>query len=116
MTPGSFSPNKACHDKTHSHSTDSDTQPSSFDSVVAIDAGVDQLLRYSQVEVDGVVHSHGAMFTRGGDDLRTAIFIGGSRVAEELGRLPGAFPDQSGFPDAGCQWLQHDCGGSSRSS
>ncbi|MDE0865694.1 MAG: methylenetetrahydromethanopterin dehydrogenase [Rubripirellula sp.] len=67
---------------------DSDPQPSSFDSVVAIDAGVDDLLRYGSVQVTGVVPLvHGAMFTRGGDDLRhTAIFIGGSdvEVAEQL--------------------------------
>ncbi len=67
---------------------DSDPQPSSFDSVVAIDAGVDHLLRYGGVQVTSVVPLvHGAMFTRGGDDLRhTAIFIGGSDVdvAERL--------------------------------
>ncbi len=61
---------------------DSDVQPSSFDSIVAIDAGVDQLLRYGGVQVTSVLPLvHGAMFTRGGDDLRhTAIFIGGSDV------------------------------------
>jgi hypothetical protein len=67
---------------------DSDPQPSSFDSVVAIDAGVDCLLPYGDVQVTNVVPLvHGAMFTRGGDDLRnTAIFIGGSDVddAEHL--------------------------------
>lgn len=56
--------------------------------MVAIDAGVDQLLRYGGVQVTSVVPLvHGAMFTRGGDDLRhTAIFIGGSDVdvAERL--------------------------------
>ena len=63
---------------------DSDPQPSSFDSVVAIDAGVDQLLRYGGVQVTRVTPLvHGAMFTRGGDDLKhTAIFIGGSDVDE----------------------------------
>ena len=62
---------------------DSDSQPSSFDSVVAIDAGVDHLLRYGDVQVTSMTPLvHGAMFTRGGDDLRnTAIFIGGSDVA-----------------------------------
>lgn len=70
---------------------DGDEQPSSFDSVVAIDAGVERLLRYGGVgptSVTGLVH--GAMFTRGGDDLaNTAIFIGGSEVsaAEELFRV-----------------------------
>ncbi|MGB7326542.1 MAG: NAD(P)-dependent methylenetetrahydromethanopterin dehydrogenase [Rubripirellula sp.] len=67
---------------------DIDSQPSSFDSVVAIDAGVDQLLRYEGVQVTGVTSIvHGAMFTRGGDNLKnTAIFIGGSDVsaAEQL--------------------------------
>ncbi|MFK8112338.1 MAG: NADP-dependent methylenetetrahydromethanopterin/methylenetetrahydrofolate dehydrogenase [Rubripirellula sp.] len=67
---------------------DGDSHPSSFDSVVAIDAGVDHLLRYHDVQVTNVVPIvHGAMFTRGGDDLRhTAIFIGGSDVdaAERL--------------------------------
>lgn len=67
---------------------DSDPQPSSFDSVVAIDAGVDFLLPYGNVQVTSVVPLvHGAMFTRGGDNLRnTAIFIGGSNVdaAEQL--------------------------------
>ncbi|MEM8864898.1 MAG: NAD(P)-dependent methylenetetrahydromethanopterin dehydrogenase [Planctomycetota bacterium] len=67
---------------------DSDPQPSVFDSVVAIDAGADQLFRHGGVtaaEVEGLVH--GAMFTRGPADLKnTAVFIGGSDVAaaEEL--------------------------------
>jgi len=67
---------------------DSDKQPSLFDSVVAIDSGVDHLLRYGHVlpsEVQSIVH--GAIFTRKHDDLhRTAIFLGGSDVArgEEL--------------------------------
>lgn len=62
---------------------DTDEQPSTFDSIVAIDAGeVDRLLRYSNVtpyNVRSIVH--GAIFTRGPDDLsRTAIFIGGTDV------------------------------------
>lgn len=63
---------------------DGDPQPSSFDSVVAIDAGVDHLLRYSHVQATNVESLvHGAMFTRGGDDLRnTAIFVGGSDVED----------------------------------
>ncbi len=70
---------------------DGDAQPSSFDSVVAIDAGVERLLRYAGVSptsITGLVH--GAMFTRGGDDLKqTAIFVGGSDVdvAEDLFRI-----------------------------
>jgi hypothetical protein len=63
---------------------DGDSQPSSFDSVVAIDAGVDHLLRYSNVQATSVEPLvHGAMFTRGGDDLKhTAIFVGGSDVED----------------------------------
>lgn len=61
---------------------DTDAQPSVFDSVVAIDAGVDHLLRHGAVEpgqVRGLVH--GAMFTRGAAELQhTAVFIGGSDV------------------------------------
>ena len=69
---------------------DSDEHPSVFDSVVAIDSGVDHLLQYGSVQpidVQGLVH--GAMFTRGGNSLRnTAIFIGGSNVnsAEQIMR------------------------------
>lgn len=61
---------------------DSDQHPSVFDSIVAIDSGVDHLLTFGQVEpVDVRELIHGAMFTRGGDSLRnTAVFIGGSRV------------------------------------
>ncbi len=61
---------------------DPDAQPSVFDAVVAIDAGVGHLLRHGAVEVSQVRDLvYGAMFTRGGDDLRnTAIFIGGSDV------------------------------------
>jgi hypothetical protein len=62
---------------------DSDPHASVFDAVVAIDAGVDHLLQYSEVE-PGEVRDlvHGAMFTRGPQDLAsTAIFIGGSNVA-----------------------------------
>jgi len=75
---------------------DSDPQPSSFDRVVAVDAGVDRLFSYGGVtadQVEGLVH--GAIFTRGPKDLkRTAIFIGGSDVdAGEamLERVTGAF-------------------------
>ncbi|MCO8123247.1 NADP-dependent methylenetetrahydromethanopterin/methylenetetrahydrofolate dehydrogenase [Stieleria sp. TO1_6] len=63
---------------------DCDSQPSSFDAVVAIDSGVDHLIPYADVQatlIEPLVH--GAMFTRGGDDLKdTAIFLGGSDVAE----------------------------------
>jgi len=62
---------------------DCDPQPSTFDAVVAIDAGADVLLRHGGVTVENVVPLvHGGMFTRGGGDLAsTAIFLGGSDVA-----------------------------------
>ena len=67
---------------------DPDPQPSLFDAVVGIDAGVDHLLRYGGVTVSQVRDLvHGAIFTRGPADLkRTAIFVGGSDVdaAERL--------------------------------
>lgn len=62
---------------------DCDPQPSTFDAVVAVDAGADVLLRHGGVTPETVVPLvHGAMFTRGGGDLAsTAIFVGGSDVA-----------------------------------
>ena len=62
---------------------DTDPQPSVFDAVVAVDAGVDHLLRHGGVTPANVRDLvYGAMFTRGPDDLkRTALFIGGSDVA-----------------------------------
>jgi len=67
---------------------DSDPHPSVFDAVVATDAGVDRLLQYGSVEPAAVRDLvHGAIFTRGPQDLmNTAIFIGGSSVkaGEEL--------------------------------
>lgn len=75
---------------------DTDAQSSVFDSVVAIDAGVDHLFRHAAVkpaEVKNLVH--GAMFTRGGAGLNsTAVFIGGSEVAaaeQLLSAVKGAF-------------------------
>ena len=62
---------------------DTDAQPSVFDAVVAVDAGIDQLLRHGGVTA-GVVRDlvYGAMFTRSAADLKnTAVFIGGSNVA-----------------------------------
>ena len=61
---------------------DTDPMASTFDSVVAIDSGVDQLLRQGGVTVDNVAPLvHGAMFTRGGEALKsTAIFVGGGHV------------------------------------
>jgi hypothetical protein len=62
---------------------DCDPQPSTFDAIVAVDAGAEVLLRHGGVTPDAAVPLvHGAMFTRGGGDLSsTAIFIGGSDVA-----------------------------------
>ncbi len=75
---------------------DTDTLPSVFDRVVALDAGVDELLSYGAIEpanVESLVH--GAIFTRGPADLKnTAIFIGGSRVEEGeqlLDKVRGSF-------------------------
>lgn len=61
---------------------DTDPQPSSFDRVVGIDSGVDELFSYGSVTPESVEPLiHGAMFTRGPTDLKhTAIFIGGSDV------------------------------------
>lgn len=62
---------------------DTDLQPSVFDAVVAVDAGVEQLLRHGGVTPENVIGLvHGAMFTRGPEDLKsTAIFLGGSDVS-----------------------------------
>ena len=62
---------------------DTDSQPSVFDRVVAVDAGVDQLFSYGGVTAETVESLvHGAIFTRGIPDLsRTAIFVGGSDVS-----------------------------------
>ena len=61
---------------------DSDKFASSFDCITAYDAGVDHVLSYGGVAVEDVRNQvYGAMFTRGGDDLKnSAIFIGGSSV------------------------------------
>lgn len=62
---------------------DTDSLPSVFDRVVAVDAGVEQLFSYGEVSpknVTGLVH--GTIFTRGPADLKnTAIFVGGSDVS-----------------------------------
>src|SRR5688572_1701723 len=62
---------------------DTDPQPSVFDAVVAVDAGVDQLLRHCGVVAEDVRNLvYGAMFTRAPGELKnTAVFIGGSDVA-----------------------------------
>jgi len=61
---------------------DSDPHASVFDSVVAVDSGVDHLFRHASVEPTQVRDLvHGTMFTRGPQDLHnTAIFLGGSDV------------------------------------
>jgi predicted dinucleotide-binding enzyme len=61
---------------------DCDPHPSTFDSIVAVDAGVDVLLRHGGVTPGSAVGLvHGAMFTRAVSDLcHTAIFVGGSDV------------------------------------
>jgi hypothetical protein len=62
---------------------DADPQPSTFDGVVAVDAGVGQLFSYGGVKPEQVMGLvHGAIFTRHPRDLKhTAIFIGGSDLA-----------------------------------
>ncbi|EAQ82469.1 NADP-dependent methylenetetrahydromethanopterin/methylenetetrahydrofolate dehydrogenase [Blastopirellula marina] len=63
---------------------DSDPQISTFDSVVAVDSGVDQLFRHggvSAAQVRDLVY--GLIFTRSPAELKSsAIFIGGSDVAQ----------------------------------
>src|SRR5262245_39891222 len=61
---------------------DPDPQPSVFDGVVAVDAGVEHLFRHGGVAPAAVRDLvYGALFTRGPEDLkRTAIFVGGSDV------------------------------------
>jgi hypothetical protein len=75
---------------------DSDPQPSVFDRVVAVDAGCDHVFAHGGIRPETVRDLvHGAIFTRGGSDLkRTAIFVGGSSVAmgdEILARVKQAF-------------------------
>ena len=62
---------------------DTDPQPSVFDAVVAVDAGVQHLFRHGGVTPENVRDLvYGALFTRGPADLHnTAIFIGGSKVS-----------------------------------
>jgi hypothetical protein len=75
---------------------DTDEHPSTFDAIVAHDAGVDALLSYGGVEKDavrGLVQS--AFFTRGPKDLANmAVWVGGSSVGageEVLGEVQKAF-------------------------
>ena len=61
---------------------DHDDHASSFDSVVAIDSGVEQLLTFpntTPIQIESLIH--GGIFTRGQKDLHhTAAFFGGSNV------------------------------------
>lgn len=61
---------------------EADKQASVFDQITAYDAGVDQIIPYGGVDLNEVTNLvYGAMFTRGGKDLKnTAIFIGGTNV------------------------------------
>jgi hypothetical protein len=62
---------------------DTDSLPSTFDRVVALDAGADEIFSYGGITPENVEPLvHGAIFTRSPSDLmHTAIFIGGSNVA-----------------------------------
>ena len=75
---------------------DTDSRSSSFDSVVAVDSGVDVLLCHSDVTPENVVDIvYGAIFTRPAKHLQsTAIFVGGSKVAageEVMEKIVGTF-------------------------
>lgn len=61
---------------------DTDPLPSSFDRVVAVDAGAEEIFSYGGITPDNVESLvHGAMFTRKPSDLKhSAIFIGGGSV------------------------------------
>jgi hypothetical protein len=71
---------------------DSDKHPSVFDTITAYDAGADHVLALGDVAVKDVRDLvYGAMFTRGGDDLKnSAVFIGGSDVATGEAMLEAA--------------------------
>jgi hypothetical protein len=61
---------------------DTDPLPSTFDRVVASDAGADEIFAYGGVTPEAVTALvHGAIFTRKASELNhTAIFVGGSQV------------------------------------
>jgi hypothetical protein len=89
---------------------DTDPQPSVFDRVVAVDAGVEELFSYGGVTVENVEPLvHGAMFTRGPADLKnTAIFVGGSDVAAgERLRAPANVLRPVRFGDDGLERVEH---------
>ena len=95
---------------------DTDPQPSVFDRVVAVDAGVDDVFSYGGVKPEQVqALVHGAIFTRGPKDLhRTAIFIGGSDVAAgeavlaEVRKAPDPAVRAARLGDARLQRREHD--------
>ena len=62
---------------------DTDTHPSSFDTVVAYDGGADQVIGHGNLDPDNVrALVEGTIFTRPPKDKKnTAIFIGGSDMA-----------------------------------
>ena len=63
---------------------DSSRLASSFDQIVAYDAGVDRVLSYGGVAPEDVRDLvHGCIFTRGPKDLRnTAVWIGGNNMSQ----------------------------------
>ena len=71
---------------------DSDKFASVFDAITAYDAGVDRILQYAQITPDDVRDLvYGAMFTRGGGDLKnSAVFVGGSDVSKGEAMLKAA--------------------------
>jgi len=71
---------------------DGDKQASVFDAVVGVDAEIGHLLQYHSVQAEQVRDLvHGAMFTRGPQDLHnTAVFIGGANVAHGESLLQAA--------------------------
>ncbi len=71
---------------------DGDKHPSVFDTITAYDAGADHVLTLGGVAVEEVRDLvYGAMFTRGGDDLKnSAVFIGGSDVSTGEAMLKAA--------------------------
>ena len=73
---------------------DTDPRPSVFDRIVALDAGADEVLSYGGVTPENCVPlAHGAIFTRGPNDLKhTAIFVGGSDE-KAAGKVAAAVSD-----------------------
>jgi hypothetical protein len=75
---------------------DTERTPSVFDAITACDAGADVLLQHGSVEPSEVRPIvYGAMFTRGGEDLKnSAVFVGGADVGKGeklLEEVCGAF-------------------------